>query len=142
MGHIHALFFDATTAVTLRPVVLFAILILCFILLIQKNSSKNIPNSPHFLHHDGRMMRTLPGDARYTRFTHGYNIRFWVFTIRIDLNRKELSKAGQAMSSDDPYLLRNKSKRDLVLHTPAQMRDFFKGDGKRKSFIQSFQIRD
>ncbi|OJI99540.1 hypothetical protein ASPVEDRAFT_81154 [Aspergillus versicolor CBS 583.65] len=59
-------------------------------------------------------MRTLPGDARYTRFTHG----------------KELSKAGQAMSGDDPYLLRNKSKRDLVLHTPAQMRDFFKGDGK------------
>lgn len=79
-------------------------------------------------------MRTLPGDARYTRFTHGYSIRFRLFTIHTDLNRKELSKAGQAMSGDDPYLLRNKSKRDLVLHTPAQMRDFFKGDGKRESF--------
>lgn len=37
------------------------------------------------------------------------------------------------MCGDEPYLLRNKSKRDLVLHTPAQMRDFFKGDGKRES---------
>lgn len=41
------------------------------------------------------------------------------------------------MCGDEPYLLRNKSKRDLVLHTPTQMRDFFKGDGKRESFIHS-----
>ncbi|KAJ5974660.1 hypothetical protein N7481_011870 [Penicillium waksmanii] len=34
------------------------------------------------------------------------------------------------MCGEEPYLVRNKSKLELVLHTPAQMRDFFKDDGK------------
>lgn len=37
------------------------------------------------------------------------------------------------MCGEEPYLVRNKSKLELVLHTPAQMRDFFKDDGKRES---------
>lgn len=82
MGHIHDLFFDApTTAVTLRPVVLFAILIVFFALLVQRNSSKKAPNTLHFLHHDGRTMKSLPGDARYTRFTHGYNIPLYIYSL-------------------------------------------------------------
>lgn len=37
------------------------------------------------------------------------------------------------MCGREPYLVRNGSKLDLVLHNPVQVREFFKDDGNRES---------
>lgn len=41
-----------------------------------------------------------------------------------------MSKTGQEMSGNEPYLVKNKSGLDLVLFTPSQLQEFFKEDGR------------
>ncbi|KAJ9293178.1 hypothetical protein DTO271G3_8122 [Paecilomyces variotii] len=76
--------------------------------------SRKRVNPLHYKHIDGRKMKILDKDTRYLRFTHG----------------KELSQEGEQMSGPDPYLVKNKSKIELVLFSPNQVRDFFEKDAR------------
>lgn len=46
---------------------------------------------------------------------------------------QELSKEGEAMYGNEPYLVKNRATRELVLFHPDQVRDFFKEDARCKS---------
>lgn len=48
-----------------------AILLLIAASLFVASYFKEKPHPLHFTHHDGRLMKLLPGDTRYYRFTHG-----------------------------------------------------------------------
>ncbi|KAL2004518.1 hypothetical protein VTN00DRAFT_3403 [Thermoascus crustaceus] len=71
-------------------------------------------NTLHFRHFDGRKLQLLEKDTRYLRFSHG----------------RELSKEGEERCGDDPYLVKNGSKLELVLFNPTQVRDFFDKDAR------------
>lgn len=51
-------------------------------------------------------------------------------------HRKELSQEGEQKSGPDPYLVKNKSKIELVLFSPNQVRDFFEKDARCKFSVQ------
>lgn len=46
------------------------------------------------------------------------------------LSSLQLSIDGKNLAQDEPYLIRNGRNRELVLHTPEQVREFYRKDGK------------
>lgn len=101
---------------------------------------------------DGIPIKELKADTRYTRFAQRsahlyhqislqqhYNLRstFVLFTMvsellnsRSMLYSLQLSIDGKNLAQDEPYLIWNGRNRELVIHTPEQVREFYRKDGK------------
>ncbi|KAL2045407.1 hypothetical protein ABVK25_012119 [Lepraria finkii] len=63
---------------------------------------------------DGIPIKRLKADTRYTRFAQSL----------------QLSIDGKNLAQDEPYLIRNVRHWELVIHTPEQVREFYRKDGK------------
>ena len=102
---------------------------------------------------DGVLIKQVGSDTRYTRFAKGsvtspelnmvgglttaYGSLF-VFTLlcSTSLNnrampfRLHLSTDGENLAQDEPYVIRNGGKWELVIHTSDQIRELYRRDGK------------
>jgi len=67
-----------------------------------------------FFNANGKSMKRLPGDTRFTRFSHGADI----------------SKKGFEMAPGEPVLINNGWTSEIILSTPEHMQDFFTGDAR------------
>jgi hypothetical protein len=49
------------------------------------------------------------------------------------LDRYQVSKQGEQLAQDDPYIIRNGRHREVVLHTAEHVREFMRNDSKGQS---------
>ncbi|EJP66212.1 Cytochrome P450 CYP5293A1 [Beauveria bassiana ARSEF 2860] len=63
---------------------------------------------------NGRKVKMLKEDTRYTRFSHG----------------PQVSEAGRAIAGDEPFLIRNGPFQELVISQPDQLKEFCRKDAK------------
>ncbi|KAM3467810.1 hypothetical protein MY5147_008568 [Beauveria neobassiana] len=63
---------------------------------------------------NGRKVKMLKEDTRYTRFSHG----------------PQVSEAGRDIAGDEPFLIRNGPFQELVISQPDQLKEFCRKDAK------------
>lgn len=49
------------------------------------------------------------------------------------LDRYQVSKQGEQLAQEDPYIIRNGRHREVVLHTAEHVREFMRNDSKGQS---------
>jgi len=97
-------------------------------------------------------MKELKVNTRFQRFSNGYvdqsngchlqvsySRRSAERTIPLlteEINRKYISEKGLKLAREEPYIVWNDSKREVVISTPEHMKDFFSGDTKGKYVSQ------
>ncbi|KAF2669309.1 cytochrome P450 [Microthyrium microscopicum] len=68
-----------------------------------------IAHGGNFRNQNGVVMKAVPKESRFLRFTHG----------------REISNEGKMMAGEDPYILWNSGNAEIVLHTPEHMKGLY-----------------
>ncbi|KAK8143562.1 hypothetical protein G3M48_007056 [Beauveria asiatica] len=73
-----------------------------------------LPTRKPFTDANGRKVKMLKENTRYTRFSHG----------------PQVSEAGRDIAGDEPFLIRNGPFQELVISQPDQLKEFCRKDAK------------
>lgn len=105
---------------------------LCILLAVLVTVNRCFKSSKNrFDRDDGEVLKCISYDTRFTRFAAGFvkmSSGFFDHVLTDCTHSAELSADGRKLSGNDPYLVKNGRKTELVIFTPNQVSDFLAGD--------------